>query len=225
MGVGDAELADDDLGIDARRVDIAEDVGHASDRAARRRRPSRQFDRHHFARRGAALLTGRHKDVHQDAAIERDDETHTVLVAVVSADQPTVAPLENADDASFEAATFLDSLDAGDHPIAMHRFAEMWGGDVNVAASVERPLGYHEPIAGRVRFERSDIQVHFFRKAEPLAANLDEVAGADQRLEVAPERHTLLTRDLEQLLQFARTGGVMYAFAHLSEDLFTRQHC
>ena len=50
VGVGDAVLADDDLGVDAGRVDVAEHLGHAADGAARRRRPARQLHRDHVAR-------------------------------------------------------------------------------------------------------------------------------------------------------------------------------
>ena len=49
----------------------------------------------------------------------------------------------------------------------------MRAGDVDVAAAVERTLGNDEAIAGRVRLQPADIQVHLFRQAEALAADLD----------------------------------------------------
>src|SRR5262249_29825135 len=122
--VGYAVLADDDLGVDARRIDVAEDLGDVADRAARRRRPARQLDDHHLARRRAAFLSGRHDDVHQHAAIERGDVAHAVLVAVVAADDGGVAAFEDADDAALGAAAFLDPLDAHDDAVAVHRFVQ-----------------------------------------------------------------------------------------------------
>ena len=89
--VGNAVLPDDDLGVDARRVDVAEHFGDPADGAARRGRPARQLDDHHLARRRAAFLTRRDEDVHQHAAIERHDVAHAVVVAVVAADERRVA--------------------------------------------------------------------------------------------------------------------------------------
>ena len=86
--VGNAVLADDDFGVDAGRIDVAEHVGHAADRAARGRRPARELDDDHLAGRRAAFLPGRDEDVHEHAAIERHDVSHAVVVAVVAADDP-----------------------------------------------------------------------------------------------------------------------------------------
>ena len=180
MRVGDAVLADDDLGVDARRVDVAEHLGDAADGAARGGRPARQLDGDHLAGRRAAFLARRHEDVHQHAPIERHDVAHAVVVAVVAADDPRVGALEDADDAPFGAAAVLDPLDADDDAVAVHRLVEMRAGDVDVAAAVERPLGRDEAVAGRVRLQPADVQVHLFGQAEALAANLNEVAGGDE---------------------------------------------
>ena len=175
--VGNAVLADDDLGVDARRVDVAEHFGDAADGAARRGRPARELDDDHLARRRAAFLAGRHEDVHQHAPIERHDVAHAVLVAVVAADDPRVAALEDADDAPFDAAAFLDPLDARDDAVAVHRLVQVRSRDVDVAAAVERPLGDDEAVAAGMRLQPADVQVHLFGQAEALAANLDEIAG------------------------------------------------
>ena len=134
MRVGDAVLADDDLGVDAGRVDVAEHLGDAADGAARRRRPARQLDDDHLAGRRAAFLPRRDDDVHQHAAIERHDVAHAAVVAVVAADERLVGALENADDAAFGPAAVLDALDAHDDAVAVHRFVQMRAGDVDVAA-------------------------------------------------------------------------------------------
>src|SRR5206468_4379506 len=133
----------------ARRVDIAEHFGDAADRAARRSRPTRQFDLHHLARRCAALLSRRNEDVHEHAAIERHDVTHGALVAIVPADERFVRAFEDTNDAPFGPATLLDALDADDDAIAVHRFVEQRTGNVNVAAErLKRTIRRHEAVAG-----------------------------------------------------------------------------
>src|SRR5262249_28108464 len=212
--VGNAVLANDDLGIDARGVDVAEDVGDVADRAPRRRRPARQLDDHHLAGRGAAFLPGRHEDVHQHAAIERGDVTHAVLVAVVASDDRRVAALEDPDDASFGAPALLDPFDPDHDAIAVHRFVQQRTRDVDVAAVLERTFGRDEAVSGRMGLQAADVQVHLLRQAEALAADLDQIAGVDERLDQSPESRALLTRHLENLQQLARAGGVVHPLAH-----------
>ena len=40
--------------------------------------------------------------------------------------------------------------------------------------------GADEAVAGRVRLQPADVEVHLFGQAEALAANLNEVAGGDE---------------------------------------------
>ena len=49
MRIGNAVLPDDDFRVDARRVDVAEHLGDAADRAARGGRPPGQLHRDHLA--------------------------------------------------------------------------------------------------------------------------------------------------------------------------------
>jgi hypothetical protein len=116
---------DDDLGIDAGRIDVAEDRGDAAERAPCRRRPLRDLGRHHLAWRRAAFLAGRHEDVHEHAAIERHDVPHAVFVAIVSSDDRRVLALEDANDASLDTPALLDPLDTGDHAVAVHGFVQV----------------------------------------------------------------------------------------------------
>ncbi len=198
--VRDAVFADDDLGVDARRVDVAEDIGDPPDRAARRGRPASEFERHHLARRRAALLSGRDDDVHQHAAIEGHDVAHPVFVAVVAADDPFVGALENPDDPPFGATAVLDALDPDDDAVAVHRVVEVSVADVDVAAAgVERPLRGDEAVARRMRLQPADIEVHFFGQAEALPANMNEVARRDERLDMTLERRLVVLRHFENL--------------------------
>ena len=101
----------------------------------------------------------------------------------------------------------------------MHRFVQVRTGDVDVAAAVERPLGHDEAVAGRVRLQPADVQVHLLGQAEALAADLNEIAGGDERVEVALERGALVARDFEQLQELADAGGMVHPLAHRREDL------
>ena len=218
--VGNAVLADDDLGVDAGRVDVAEHLGDAADRAARRGRPARQLDGHHLARRRAAFLPRRHEDVHQHAPIERHDVAHAVVVAVVAADERRVGALEDADDAPFGAAAVLDPLDADDDAVAVHRLVEVRCRRCRCRRRrIERPLGHDEAVAGRMRLQAADVEVHLFGQAEALPANLNEIAGGDERLDVALERRALVLGHLEQLQELAHGGGVVHPLAHQREDV------
>ena len=143
-----------------------------SDRTARRGRPARQLDDDHLSGRRAAFLPRRHEDVHHHASIERRDIAHAVVTAVVAADDRGVGAFEDADDPSFGAPAFLDALDADDDAVAVHRFVEVRARNVDVTAGVELTLGGDEAVAGRMRLQPADIQVHLLGQAEPVTANL-----------------------------------------------------
>src|SRR5260370_28671553 len=125
MDVGNPPLADDDLGIDAWRVDVAEDVRHATDGASGGGWPPGELDDDHFAGRRAALLARRHDDVHQHAPIERRDVAHAAVVAVVAAHERAVAALEDTDHPAFRASAVLDPLDADHDAVPVHRLLEL----------------------------------------------------------------------------------------------------
>ena len=128
--------------------------------------------------------------------------------------------LEDPDDAPFGAAAVLDALDADDDAVAVHRFVEVRAGNVDVAAADSSGRsGRDEAVAGRVRLQAADVEVHLLGQAEALAANLNEIAGGDERLDVALERGALVARHLENLQQLAHAGGMVHPLAHEREDL------
>src|SRR5207244_2055711 len=128
--------------------------------------------------------------------------------------------LENTDDPPLDAAAFLDPLDADDDTVALHRFVEMRSGDVDVAADgLERTLRRHESIAGRVRLQAPDVEVHFFRQAKTVPADLNQLARADEAFHVSFERGSLVAGNLENLKQLAHAGRVMHPLAHGGENL------
>ena len=98
--VVDPVLADDDLEVDAGRVDVAEHLDDAAGGAARRRRPARDRDRHHLARLGALGLGRLDLDVDQDLLVERHDVAEARGVEDVAADDLRRGPLEHLDDAA-----------------------------------------------------------------------------------------------------------------------------
>ena len=222
MRVGNPPFADDDLGVDARCVDVAEHIGDPADRAPGGSRPARQLDDHHLSRRCAAFLTRRDDDVHQHAAIEWRDVAHAAVVAVVAADQRAVAALEHPDDAPFGAAALLDALDANDDAVAVHRLVEMRVGNVDVAgAGFEWTLRRYEPVTRRVRLQAADVEIHLLGQTETLASNLNEISRSDERFDVPLERRAVVLRHFEYLQQLADAGGMMHPLAHECEHLIT----
>ena len=84
---------------------------------------------------------------------------------------------------------------------------------------LERPLRRDEAVAGRVGLQPADDEVHLFGQAEALPADLNEIAGRDERLDVPLERRPLVLRHLEELQQLAHGGGMVHPLAHQREDL------
>src|SRR5262245_15014669 len=95
----------------------------------------------------------------------------------------------------------------------------MGTGHVDVAAGVERTLRRDEPKAARMRLQPADVEVHFFRQAEAVAADLNEIARCDERLDVSFERRPVVARHFENLQQLAHASGMVYALPHQRENL------
>src|SRR5215831_13354333 len=197
MRVGDVVFANDDFGVDAGRVNLPQHVRDAPYRAASRRGPTRNLHRHHLAGRRAAFVSRRNENIHEHAPVEWHDVAHARVVSVVAADDPCAAALENADHAAFDAPTLFDSLDTHDDAIAVHGFVQELWRNIDVAARFEWTLGCDEPVPGRVRLQPSDVEVHLLGQAEAMAADLNELAGCDERFDVSLERRALVARDLQ----------------------------
>ena len=71
-----------------------------------------------------------------------------------------------------------------------------------------------------MRLQPADDEVHAVGEAEAVAADLDQVAALDERLQVPPHGRAVLARDAEQLQQLFRSRGMLHAFADLGEQLF-----
>ena len=84
---------------------------------------------------------------------------------------------------------------------------------------VERPLGRDEAVAGRMRLQAADVEVHLFGQAETVAANLNELAGGDERFDMPLERRAVVLRDFEHLEELAHGGGMVHALPHEREHL------
>ena len=74
-----------------------------------------------------------------------------------------------------------------------------------------------------MRLQAADVEIHLLGQAEAVPANLNQVAGGDERLDVALERGALVARNLEDLKELAHGGGMMHPLAHEREDLFACQ--
>src|SRR5262249_11842356 len=143
------------------------------------------------------------------------------IVPLVAADDQFVAALEDADDASLGPPAFLDPLDADNDAVAVHRFVEMRSRNIDVAARFESALGGHESVAGRMRLQPPDVQVHFLGQPEAMAPNLDELAGRDERFDMPLECGAVVPRNLENLKELPHPGGMMHTLPHQREHLVT----
>ena len=68
------------------------------------------------------------------------------------------------------------------------------------------------------------VKIHLLGKAEPQPADLNEVAGCHQAVQVTFERRALLPRDLQKLKELAGACRVMNALTHERQNLFSRKH-
>ena len=142
-----------------------------------------------------------------------------MIITVVPTDDTFVAPLEDADDAAFDPPVVFQPFDAGDDAVAVHRFVQMRAGDVDVSARLERPFRRHEAVAGRMRLQPADEEVHLFRETEAMAADLNEIARSEQRFDMSLEGRPLVARDLQDLQELADPRRVMDSLAHQREHL------
>src|SRR5437773_9461725 len=129
MRVLDVVLADDDLRLDARLVDVAEHFNDLADGTTCGRRPPRDLHHHHVVRFGRQRPSGRHVDIRFDAAIERNDVGKTARICFEAADDRVLRALDDANDAPFETFGGF-ALDADRDAVTVHRFGPTCGGDV-----------------------------------------------------------------------------------------------
>ena len=71
---------------------------------------------------------------------------------------------------------------------------------------------------------RAHDEIHLVGQAETVAANLQQLAGGDQRLQLALERGALLARNPEDLGELASGCGMMNAVADQLKELKNRDH-
>ena len=192
--VGDAVLTDDDLVVDARLVDVSEHLGYAAERAARGRRPAGNLDDHHVAWLGVQKLVPRHLHIHDQAAIERHDESFSAAVVGVKTSDDRCGPaLEDPEDPPFGALVRV-SFKARDDAVAVHRLIQIAAGDVQVAFhALERPVWHDESEAARVRHDLADDKVHSIGESIPVSAGLDEGAALYEVAHQLFERGALLS--------------------------------
>ena len=118
----------------------------------------------------------------------------------------------------------FDTLHSHDDSIAVNGAAKVRSGNEDVAGVVKRPLGRDEAIAAGVRLQTADVQIHLLGQAEAMAADADEIAGRDERVDVPLERRPLLARHAEELENLSDAGGMMDPLTHQREHLIARVH-
>jgi hypothetical protein len=86
MCVWDLVLVDDDFGVDAGIVRVAEDLHDSPDRTARRRGPLRDLDDDHVVLLSVASLSARDAHVHGQPLVEWNDMGQTRSLQIEPAD-------------------------------------------------------------------------------------------------------------------------------------------
>src|SRR5882672_7798506 len=160
-------------------------------------------------------------DVRRDAAVERDDVRQAAGIGLVAADDRVVRALEDADDGAFETARRLP-LDAHQHAVAVHRFREVGGGDVDVLAL--RVLGHDEAETRGIDLQAPGDEVAGVGQRVPIAAHLRELARGCEPLEVALERDALVARHAQQARELARRRRMVHALLEEAENLVGGWH-
>jgi hypothetical protein len=217
-------LADDDLGVDARLVDVAKHFDDAAERASRGRRPARNFDDDHVPALRAVALVARNQHVHDEPAIEWDEEPHARFVDVVAADDPRRSAFKDADDASFGAVA-AGPLDARDNAIAMHRLVQVCPRDVDIAVhALDRAVRDDESESARMRLDLADDKVHPVGQTEAVAARLNQLSGLDQRLQESCDGGPLFAGDFQALQELTGRCRMVHSVADGREQLFAVQH-
>ena len=129
-------------------------------------------------------------------------------VEVEPADDRGVAALEDADDAALEPVLDRPTLDAREHAVAVHRFLDVAGRNVDVGRVAAGLVGNDEAEAGRVRLQAADDEVHLVGQPDAAAFGLHELARRDERFQKAAERRAFFLRNLESFDELARRRGM-----------------
>ncbi len=160
-------------------------------------------------------------DVHQHALVERQHVADPRFVDLVTAHQCLVSTLENLHDSPFRAVAVPESLDAGDHTIAVHRLHEARRRHVDVrgALTAGRAFGDDEAEAAATGLQAADDEVHLVGQAVAPAAQRHQGAARHEKIELAAERHALVARHVEYLHQLAHRRGVMHVLANELKNL------
>ncbi len=222
VGIRQTVLANDDLGVDARVLEVAQHFDDAPDGPPGRRRPPDDVDGNHRARLCTERLGGRNGDVGLEASVEWSDEPDSRRVHVEPPDDALVGALEDLDDSAFGPVAAAEPLDPHDHPVPMHRLVKVRRGNEHVwLAPVARRIGGHERVASGLQLQPAHDEIHLVGQTVALAAHFHQQALGDEALELAPEGGALLSRNRQELHQLARRGRVLGLLANRAEQLFS----
>ncbi len=184
VGVGNAVLAQHDLGVDPRIVETAEDFDDAAGRRPGRPGPALDLDRHHVAVGGRQGVGGGDAHVGVEPGVERRHDRAAALEAKLS-DHLGTAPLEDLDDPAFAAPVGPGELDPGHDPVAVQGAGAGALGDEHVGGM--RRVRQHEREAAGMALKAAGHDVDPVGQREASAADHHQRAVGDQRLELAPE--------------------------------------
>ena len=162
--------------------------------------------------------------VRQHASIERHDISKPRIVDFVAAHDRRLAALENSDDASLGAALSVP-LDARDDAIAVHRFREIGGRDVDILPFLSGLglIGNDESESTGIGREPTDDEVHLLGQAVSIATDLKKFTGGHQCLQSTPEAGALVAWHTQHPHQIADRRRMMHVLSNLAQEVFSHE--
>ena len=170
------------------------------------------------------MLAREDLNIHDEPAVERDDEPDARAVQVEPADDRRGAAFQDPEDAPFRAIV-ADALDPGDDAIPVHRLVEIAPGDVQISLDLfQRAVRHDEPEPPRMGDHAADDQVHAVGQPVAVAAGLDERSAFDEVGQELLEGGPLVARELQALEQLTGGRGMVDFVADQLQELLMIQH-
>jgi hypothetical protein len=216
--IGNLVLVNDDLGIDAGVIRVAQHLGDAADWTASGGRPLGDLDDHHVVLLSVARLASRDPDVGRHPFVEGHDPRQPGGLEIEPAHDRRGSALQHLENAPLGPAVGPLPLHSNDDAIAVHGAAELVGGHDDVACdALERLLRRHEPEPRRGRLEPPRHLVHPLGETVAVAAKASEGAVGRQAAQLALERVAIFATNPQHADQLARGRRMRDLSPHLPE--------
>ncbi len=214
----DVELANRDLDLHPRIVDLAEDLDDAADRRGVPGRRIGDLDGNHLSRLGMLRIARRNQDVVFDPLVLRHDDGDAALVEEAP-DELAMCAFGDFDDVPFGASALVVTDTLGEHPVAVHHLLHFPGRQEHVRAALIRD---EEPEPVTMAVDASGGEIELARQQQHALAIGHQLPVALHGHEALAERFDRGPADTEARGQFGRRERRLRS-AQALEDFFTRR--